>query len=674
MSASATQHGLSNVAAPLPQRVSRWQAAAVCLALAAITGAVFGRTAGFDFVNYDDPVYVYENPAVTGGLTLNGIVSAFGHVSPKNWDWVPLTTLSHMLDYQLYGLHPGGFHVTNVLLHTASVILLFLLLWQMTDAFWRSAFVAAIFAIHPLRVESVAWVTERKDVLSGLFFMLTIAAYLRFIRLFHPELHKEAAPWSFACNLKQWTNYGFVLLLFALGLMCKPMLVTLPFVLLLLDYWPLQRKQTIRQLSLEKLPLLALSAAAAVAAILAQRGLTRYDQGIGLPVRIGNALVSCAAYIGQMFYPVGLAVLYPHPGNHLSLGAVGLSILVLGLASVGVMAGRRKHPYLLTGWLWYLGMLVPVLGFIQAGFQARADRFTYLPQIGLYLMTAWGAVEFCRTWRWGRLVLGSTGAAILVAFAAGAYAQTKYWKDSVSLWTRALACTTNNYIAENDLGNALIAQSNSVDVVPYYQRALQIKPDYAEAHYNLAKVLAAQGKLPDAIDHYERALQLKPDAAQAHYDLGLALARQGNLPDAIAHYQRALQLEPELIAACNYLADALADQGKLAEAISYYEHSLHLKPDDASVNNNLGLALASQGKIAEAITHYKRAIQLKPDNASSFFNLGLALAGQGKVAEAIPNFQQSLQLATAQNKTQMADAIRSQLQFYESRASTIQAP
>ncbi len=349
------------------RREQRWRVAVLCLTLAAITFAVFGQTAGFGFVNYDDNDYVYDNPVVARGLTLKGIVWAFScHAS----NWHPLTWLSHELDCQLYGLNPSGHHLTNVLLHTATVIALFLVLRQMTGALWRSAFVAAVFAIHPLRVESVAWVAERKDVLSGLFFMLTIGAYVRYAR----------RPWSPA-------RYGLVVLLFALGLMCKPMLVTLPVVLLLLDYWPLQREES-RKLSglvLEKLPLLALSAASCVVTLLAQNGAIQSTELYSMPMRYANALVSGMVYLGQMVWPAGLAVFYPYPHNGLPAWEVALAGMLLAGLSAGAWGRRRKQPWLLVGWLWYLVMLLPVVGVIQVGGQAHADRYTYLPQIGIYV-------------------------------------------------------------------------------------------------------------------------------------------------------------------------------------------------------------------------------------------------------------------------------------------------
>src|SRR5438445_11192750 len=355
------------------------QVLGVCIFLVAITWLVFGQTVRHDFVNYDDNEYVYANPNITPGLTIHGVVHAFSGKHSANWH--PLTTLSHMLDCQLLGLRGGGHHLTNVVLHTIAVVLLFLVLKQMTGAIWQSAFVAALFAIHPLRVESVAWISERKDVLSAVFFMLTLGAYARYARF------------------PSFGRYLTMSILFALGLMSKPMLVTVPLVLLLLDYWPLQRfggRSSIKRLALEKIPLLTLSAAAGVATLLLQRSSLAVVEQLPLVSRIGNGLVSCVIYVKQMIWPVGLAVFYPHPGDQLPVWEIGLAIVPLIIVSAVAIALRRKSPYLITGWFWYLVMLLPVIGLIQVGSQAHADRYTYLPQIGLYLLLAWAITDICR--------------------------------------------------------------------------------------------------------------------------------------------------------------------------------------------------------------------------------------------------------------------------------------
>src|SRR5208283_2330716 len=482
----------------------RWLVLGVCIFLAAIIWVVFGQTLRHEFVNYDDDLYVYENPTVTHGLSLEGIEWAFTHSVCANWH--PLTMMSHMLDYQLYGLNPGGHHLTNVLLHTATAILLFLVLRRMTGFLWRSAFVAAVFAIHPLRVESVAWVAERKDVLSAFFFMLTLGAYVRYVRRPPSKL-----------------RYGVVVLLYALGLLSKNMLVTIPFVLLLLDYWPLNRlsgfspRVLLRRVA-EKIPLFVLAVGSCVAtALIPEKVSAEYTLSFGL--RSENAMVSYVTYLWQMIHPAGLACLYPNPTNYLPLwqvaGAVGLLLAISGAA----WAFRQTHPCLVVGWLWYLGMLIPVIGMVQISYYAHADRYTYLPQIGLYLLLTWAAAELCAGWRHRRVMLGGCATVILMALIFCARAQTAYWRNSELLWTHTLACTSDNFIAQNNLGNALVQEGAVDEAIAHFQKALQIRPDYAEAHNNLGNALLQRGAVAEAIVHFQKALQIQPDYAKAHNNL-----------------------------------------------------------------------------------------------------------------------------------------------------------
>jgi protein O-mannosyl-transferase len=673
----------------------RWVSIAVCIFLALAVWAIFGQTLGFNFVYFDDNEYVFDNPHITHGLSLKAIRWAFTHVHSHNWH--PLTTLTHMFDCQVYGLHPWGPHLENVLLHAMVAILLFVALQQMTGALWRSAFVAALFAVHPLHVESVAWISERKDVLSALFFMLTLMAYVRYTRL-------RGSGTATRLSFLRLPAYWVALLLFALGLMCKPMLVTLPFVLLLLDWWPLRRftlrdtRPAIARLVWEKIPFLLLSAASCPVTIWAQKDIVKSLEQISFPFRVGNALVSYAAYVWQMIYPAGLAVLYPYPEN-LAPWKVGGSILFLLLVSAGVVVAAREHPYLLVGWLWYLGMLVPVIGLMQTGNQAMADRYTYLPQIGLYIMVAWGAVDLVGSWRYGRAVLGAGASAILVTLMVLAHVQTSYWKNGVSLMKHAIACTSNNYLAHNNLGAVLATQGKLVEAVKHIEQAIRLRPSYAEAQYNLANVLDTEGKWAQAIEHYERAIQLKPayadaynnladvlategktgeaievyeraiqlepGSADANYGLGNALASQGKWAEAIEHYERVIQLEPDSADAYNNLGNVLASEGKMAEAIEHYQRAIQLKPGYDVANYNLGKALATQGKMAEAIKHYERAIQLNPNYAEAHYDLGNALAGQGNLQEAVQHLRQALDLATAQKNNALAEIIRTRLKSYQ---------
>jgi tetratricopeptide (TPR) repeat protein len=635
--------------------------AGLCLGLAAMTFAVFGQTAGFGFVNYDDDLYVYENARVAGGLSLKGLAWVFTHADCSLYH--PLTILSLMADYQLHGLHAGGYHLTNVLLHTASVILLFLVLRQMTGALWRSAFVAAVFAIHPLRVESVAWVAERKDVLSGLFFMLTLGAYAQYVR----------KPNSLA-------RYLMVATAFILALLSKPTVVMLPFVLLLLDYWPLNRFEQPGKLSrllLEKIPLLALAAGACAMTVLTAGKDITANAPVSMPLRLSNALVSYAVYLRQMVWPEGLAVPYPYPHNGLPRWEVALAGALLAGLSAVAWKERRTRPWLLMGWLWYLGMLAPMIGIVQVGSFAHADRMTYLPQIGIYVALTWLVAE----WRVSRAALGALMTGLLALFMFCSWQQTAYWQNSETLWSYTLACTTDNDIAQNNLGlvltqkgkmdaaiacfqQALQIRPNSAEArnnlgyalmqmgkvnaaISFFQQALQIRPDFAEAHDNLGYALLQMGKVDEAITHCQRALQLKPDDAEACVNLGNALFRKGKVDAAIAQYQQALQIKPGLAMARNNLGNALLQTGKVDAAIACFRQALQIKPDFAEAHDNLGHALLQAGKVDEAISQCLQALQIKPDDAEACVNLGNALFRKGRVDDAIAQYQKALQINPA---------------------------
>ena len=598
-----------------------YTAAAVCGFLLLAVFLVFGQTVGHEFINYDDDQYVYENPQVTGGLTARGVSWAFTTDYANNWH--PLTWISHMLDCQIYGLQAGGHHLTNVLLHAAAVILLFLVLWRMTGFLWRSAIVAAVFAIHPLRAESVAWVVERKDVLSGLFFMLTLWAYVGYAR----------RPFSLV-------RYLTVAVLFALGLMAKPMLVTLPFVLLLLDYWPLGRVglpqaedksfSFPRRVVVEKLPLMALTAASCAATFIAQSKAVANLDAIPISLRIANALVSYVAYIRELFYPMGLAVFYPYPGDGLPIWQVAASTLTLTGISIAALAWRRRFPYLFVGWFWYVGMLVPVIGLVQVGSHSMADRYTYLPQIGLCMAVTWGVAQVTASWRYRRWACGIASALAVLVLMGFAWRQTSYWQDSETLWTRALACTTHNDIAHNNLGNTLADRGQIDEAIAHYQKALEIKPGYVEAHNNFGMALARCGQVDTAIAHYQMALEIMPGSAEVHNNLGNALAGRGQVDAAIVHFQKALEIKPDYVEAYNNLGNALLSRGQVDAAIAHFGKALEIKPDYAKGYNNLGIALARRGQIDEAIAHFRKALEIKPDYAAARNNLGLALRQRGQ--------------------------------------------
>jgi tetratricopeptide (TPR) repeat protein len=641
-----------------------WRAAFVCGLLVLAVWLVFGQTRHFDFVNFDDALYVYENPVVTSGLGVEGVWRAFTHFDGEEW-W-PLTAVSHMLDWELYGAKAGGHHLTNVMLHALTAVLLFLVLREMTGALGPSAFVAAVFAVHPLRVESVAWVTERKDVLSGVFFMLTLWAYVRYVQ----ESRDRRARSKIA--------YGLSLLFFTLGLLAKSMVVTLPFVLLLLDYWPLRRMtwsgdhaptgvRTAGRLVAEKIPFLLLAAASSVVTVLAIQDVGA-GAALGWPWRVGNALVAYVVYLRQMFVPVGLAALYPHPLDKLPVWEIGVAAGVL-LAVTGLaLAGWRQRPYLAVGWLWYAGMLGPVIGMLQVGSQAHADRYTYLPQIGLYLMVAWGAMDLSRRWRQGRILWLALAGAALVLLMITAHAQTRHWRDSVSLWTHTLACTSGNFSAHYNLGMELAAQNRRHEAIEQFERALQLRPDSAKAHNNLGIALAGDGNLDEAIAHWRAALRHDPNNAEVNNNLANALAAQRKWDEAIEQYRTAIRGNPADAKFHYNLGVALAAQQRWDEAIAEYRRALGLRPDLAEVHNNLGIALAAQGAMPEAIQYYKRALQLKPDFAGAHNNLGVALAAQGDRRDALSHFQEALRLATAQGNRPLAEAIRARMDAGESAA------
>src|SRR6266404_4632272 len=476
----------------------------ICVFLAVMTWIVFGQTLGHEFINYDDPDYVVKNSEVTKGLTLRGMAWAFTHIHSANWH--PLTTMNHMLDCQLYGLKAGAHHCTNVVLHTVAVLLLFLVLRQMTGALWRSAFVAALFAVHPLRVESVAWISERKDVLSAVFFMLTLGLYVRYVRY------------------SSVGRYLAVVGSFALGLMCKPTLVTVPFILLLLDYWPLKRfagESSTRRLILEKIPLFALSAAGAGVTLWAHEKSITQIEHLPFMWRVGNGLVTCLTYIKQMIWPARLAVFYPHPANTLPVWEIGLAIVLLLLATAAAITLRRKRPYFFTGWFWYLLMLLPVIGLIQVGSQGHADRYTYLSQIGLYMLLAWAITDALAS-RLQRRILGVTASVAIIVLAWCAHIQASYWHNGESLWSHAIAVTSENCIAHDGLGQFLLDHGRLDEAIDQFQIALNITPKDPTARTNLGIALTKKGRIDEAIAYFQRVLEDYPNDAKAHANLGTA--------------------------------------------------------------------------------------------------------------------------------------------------------
>ena len=612
----------------------------VILGLSFLVLAIYWQVGGYGFINLDDPQYA-TNPQVLRGLTHPGMTWAFTTFSEANWH--PLTWLSLMADVELFGASPQWHHRVNILLHCANTVLLFLVLWRMTGGLWQSAFVAALFGVHPLHVESVAWVAERKDVLSTLFWLLTMGMYLRYVR--KPGVGRYLAV---AASL-------------ALGLMCKPMLVTLPFVLLLLDGWPLARlspedsadsrywrlsRAMLYRRILEKAPLFGLSAASCVITYLAQAGagaVIPLDQAsIGIPV--SNALVSYATYLGKAVWPASLSVYYPHPmslraGIHL-WKVVG-AVLLLGGISFLALREIRRRPYLAVGWFWYLGTLVPVIGLVQVGATGMADRYTYVPLIGVFIAAGWGVPDLLAGWRYRRSVLGVTGIAVVVALSAAAWAQAGYWRDSVKLFSRAIAVTEENWLALTNLGTAYDDLGNSREAIGYFREALRIKPDYAFAWYRMGMSSQELGLYEEALVQYREAVRFWPANAKALYKMGGCSEKLGRYEEAVVYYREAVRIWPDYAVAWNNLGGAVVRLGRNQEAIGYYREAVRIQPDYALGWYNLGVGHALLNQFPEAIKCLREAARLKPDFAKAWYSLGLVYKKIGREQDASDCFQEA---------------------------------
>jgi protein O-mannosyl-transferase len=579
----------------------------------------YGRILGNGFINFDDEVYLTKNLHIKSGINAETVKWAFTAVVSSNWH--PLTLISHALDWSLFKDHAGGHHLISLLLHIGSALLLFLLLNKITKNLWPSAFVAALFALHPLRVESVAWAAERKDVLSMFFGLASLYAYAYYVE--KPRV----------------ARYIFCLILFILGLMSKPMLVTLPFVLLLLDFWPLKRWQkalnpinlpiaggtgnqqikkkvkkqkraadsisgesrsaspTISHLFLEKTPFFIFAIVSSILTVWAQNkgGAVASLQKLPFSERIMNASVSYVAYLGKTFWPVDLAVFYPYQHNYPDWQVVGALLILLGISGLAIYSAK-KAPFLLMGWLWYLGTLVPVSGLVQVGRQAMADRYTYLPAIGIGIMLAWGIPYLLSSEKMRRIILIPAAAIVLAALSILTWQQCGYWKNSVELFNLALHVTNNNYLAHTNLGVALAAEGKNEAAVDNYNAAIRINPNHDNAHYNLANLLAKQGKIDEAINHYREAVRINPYYYMAYNNLGINLAKQRKFDEAIYCYRKALEIEPNDPGFYLNLGVALADSGKLQEAIEQFRTAVYLNPGYEDARRMLRLALEIEKK------------------------------------------------------------------------------
>lgn len=584
-----------------------------CILLVSATFGIYYQTSNHGFINYDDPSYIINNQHVNSGLKTNNITWAFTSIHSSNWH--PVTWLSHMLDAQLFGLDPKGHHLVNVAFHLINTLLLYFLFFETTKSHWKSSFVAALFALHPLHVESVAWIAERKDVLSAFFFFITLILYSWYVR--RPGFRR----------------YLLTLFAFALGLMAKPMLVTLPFVLLLMDYWPLQRisliklkadaqdinpkekeKSPLKQLILEKLPFLALSISSCVITSYAQwkGGAVAKISGVPLLFRFVNALVAYVGYIFKMIFPFNLSVIYPLPHTITVLRGSGAGLFLALVTTLSIRIARR-HPHLTVGWLWYVGTLVPVIGLVQVGNQSMADRYTYIPLIGLFIMAAWGIPAIVPENRYRNTALSIVASLLLLVSSALTWIQLGYWKNSVTLFRHATEAVAGNYLAYNLLGNTFTHSGMLDEALSSFSETLRFFPDDEDALTGMGIVSAKLGNIEKAGQYFRKALDVKPESAEAHSNLGFALMQQGKDMEAIPHLLEALRLGPG-------------------------------STTNAEIHFNLGTAYSLRGNIDKCAYHFTRAIQLKPDFVEAHYNLGVALAKQGKWDQAIAGFSMALRL------------------------------
>jgi protein O-mannosyl-transferase len=650
----------------------------VCLALIVLTLIIYWQVMNFEFVNYDDNVFVTQNIHVSSGLKLENIKWAFTSMYASNW--MPLTWLSFMLDSQISKMNPTFFHLSNVLFHIFNSILLFIILERMTGAFWRSTLVAILFAIHPLHVESVAWITERKDVLSTFFLLLTVWSYVYYIQR------------------SNYKRYAIVFILFALGLMSKPMLVTLPFILLLLDYWPLKRytlfnrpessksekEENVFQMKIfahlvyEKIPLFFLSIISIIITIIAQKQEIAIRQIIPFYIRLENACVSYCSYMIKMVWPASLAALYPHP-EYIALGQIfAAAILLIGISSAAIYY-KKRFPYLIFGWLWYLGTLVPVIGLVQVGVQSMADRYTYISIIGLFIIIVWTVADLTKKLVYRQYILTLLSAVIVFSLMLVTYSQIKYWKNSETLFTRTLDVTENNYVMECNMGVLLAGQGNIQDAVLHYEAALKINPKDADTNYNYGNLLAAQGKMENAVKLYNASIKEKPKFAPAYNNLGIIFSREGRQEKAIEQFREATRLNPDYAEAKDNLENAINQQAKAKElqsdknnvdgniavntlkgrmqmgmsllkkgdldaAIKQFSEVLKHDPNNLNAHISIGLALGYKQNFEEAISHFRKAIEINPKIVEAYNSLAVALTYTGKIEEAIIQLEKAIKI------------------------------
>jgi tetratricopeptide (TPR) repeat protein len=646
---------------------------ALCALLIALTLALYWPVRTYDFVNFDDPDYVSANPMVQAGLTRDSIRWAFTQAHSSNWH--PVTWMSHMLDCQFFGLNAGAHHLVNAGFHAVNAALVFVLLVHLTGARWRSAVVAALFAWHPLHVESVAWISERKDVLSAFFGLLCLLAYVRYVNE------------SKGQSVKAKAAYALALVFFALGLMSKPMLVTWPFVMLLLDYWPLRRFErstlnpqplTLPRLLLEKLPFFALAVASSVVTVIAQRGsgATVPLDALPLSARLAQMPASYVRYLGKTFWPENLAAFYPYTPAEWDAPLTLAGVMVLVTVSTWAVVQLRRRPFLAVGWFWFLGTLVPVIGLVQVGRQSIADRYTYLPHIGLFLAVVWFAAEGFERIRLPRRVRGACVGAVLVLCVALTAGQIPQWRDTATLARHATRVTQGNYVAHAQLAAALTLEGRYDEALTECVKALKFRPTYAEAHNTMAMIHTRQGQFEKAMAAYHEAIRCDATYPDAHHGLAELHFRQGQWAEAEQAAREAVRLWPMHLGALYTLASALHNQGKLEEAVATYRQLAALKPGLFSVHRGLGAALVAKGELESAIPEYRQALVLEPQNADAHNSLGLVLLARGEVSaasnhfslalaaqptNAIANYQVALMLTAAQQPAQALPHYRATL-------------
>jgi protein O-mannosyl-transferase len=667
------------------------------LALAAITIAVYAPVRHYDFVSIDDPLYVSENPIVARGLSTDGVLWALSTGHAANWH--PVTWLSHMADVQMFGMVPGRHHVTSVALHVLNTLLLFFLLARLTRRTGASACVAALFGVHPLHVESVAWVAERKDVLSTLFWFLALWAYVAFTQASGSGASAasdgttSSSASRGASRVRRVVSYSLMIICYALGLMAKPMLVTLPIVLLLLDWWPLGRwtpgrtgdpdaRPAIRGLPsallgarkpagyiwpllAEKLPLVAAAAASGLITLLVQQrgGAVSNLAIVPLGHRVANAVISLGTYAMKAVWPGELSVFYRYPRSIPIIPLVASAAFLVSVTWLAIVLARRR-PYVLVGWLWYLIALLPVIGLVQIGRQAMADRYTYVPLIGLFLIAVWGAWDLLARWPVRRVILPVAASVVIACYAVMARAQVGCWANSEALWQHARNVDPANYYAHNALGALASDAGRLSEAIGYFSETIRLAPDYPEAYNNLGLMYAREGRAADAAVQYRKAIELNPSLAAAHDNLGVALVALGRTGEAIPEYEAAIRLDPGAALFRSNLGAALYGQGRAADAIAPFNEALRLDPAHAPAHTGLALALTALGRLAEGVPHFAEAVRLQPGSGTAHQYYGIALAGAGRFDEAVSQLNEALRInpgnATARRALDMATAARGQ--------------